>query len=339
MNTQRINNTGNTIIQVKNLTRIYNIRDGNNLRDRQLLYRNMSFTVAEGEFVAIVGPSGCGKTTLLNIIGGLDSLKDKKILKLYDAEAGKEIHVPEAEGDGEIFIDNQDISKLKGNRKAEFINRSIGFIFQFHHLIPELTALQNVALPMRIQGKSVKEANRRAHELLAEMEMGKDIDKKPAVLSGGEKQRVAIARALINNPKILLADEPTGSLHLEKKEEIIELFCKMNRERNVTVLLVTHDRKTLYDKKRKLRVNRLFKLPVEEQNNVAIANVFELECPNCNEILTMESVQGAGTKAFLCHHCKGIWLDHRQLHHLDYQSVDFQKYLEAQDIRKFVNHN
>lgn len=203
-----IQKTEPNIIEIKKLTRMYNITDGTELKEPQVLYQDLTLSIKAGEFISIVGPSGCGKTTLLNIIGGLDSLREKGKLKVIDPKTGKEKTIPQAEGDGQILINNEDIALLKGNKKAEFINKYIGFIFQFHHLIPELTALQNVALPMKIQGRSNKEANKRAYELLLEMGLENGANKTPAVLSGGEKQRVAIARALINDPKILLADEP-----------------------------------------------------------------------------------------------------------------------------------
>jgi ABC-type lipoprotein export system ATPase subunit len=251
------------IIEIKQLTRIYNITDGKTLKVKQVLFKSLQLSVTPGEFVGVVGPSGSGKTTLLNIIGGLDSINPKDKIKIIDQKTNKDVFIPEFEGNGQVIIDGQDISEMKGNRKAEFINKNIGFIFQFHHLIPELTAIQNVALPMKIQGKSSKNAHKRALELLEEFQLGDGKDKKPCVLSGGEKQRVAIARALINNPKILLADEPTGSLHPELKEQIIELFCKLNQEKKVTILLATHDIASLYDKKNNLKIDRFFKLPVE----------------------------------------------------------------------------
>ena len=301
------------IIQVKKLTRIYNVTDGEKLKGQQVLYRDLDLSIREGEFVSIVGPSGCGKTTLLNIIGGLDSLSEKKKRKVIDSETGREMMVPEAEGDGQVFIDKEDISMLQGNRKAEFINKNIGFIFQFHHLIPELTALQNVALPMKIQGKSNKEAYRRATELLGEMGLSGDVDKKPTVLSGGEKQRVAIARALSNNPKILLADEPTGSLHPELKLEIIELFCRLNRERDVTILMVTHDRDSLYDDNYNLKIHRFIKLPKngngKNNNGGRDKSIVDMMCPRCNIKKTLKPVNSNGGNEFKCHLCKGVWQD------------------------------
>lgn len=327
------------IINIKKLTRIYNIADGKELRCRQMLYKDLDLSVEKGEFVAIVGPSGCGKTTLLNIIGGLDSIREKGKIRIMDKQTGKEIMIPEAEGDGEVFIGGEDISTLKGDRKAEFINRNIGFIFQFHHLIPELTALQNVSLPMKIQGKSNKEANRRAFALLEEMGLKHGVDKKPAVLSGGEKQRVAIARSLINNPKILLADEPTGSLHPELKDEIIDLFCKLNKEKRVTILLVTHDRGSLYDKDKRLRIHRFFKLPVEshlkDRIEGSLANPVEtMICPRCKDNHRLKPVWCGNTEVFMCDLCKGLWLNYHKLGKIDSNPVDFDKLLDVRYIPK-----
>jgi len=246
------------MIKVNNLSRTYNFVEGTNFKT-QVLYKNLSLNVNKGEFVSIIGPSGCGKSTLLNIIGMLDSINDRDFVTTID-KTGKKISIPTTEGSGQIILDGQDVTGLKGNAKSEFINKHIGFIFQFHHLIPELTALQNVALPMRIQGKTKKEANKNAQQLLEEMELGEYQSKKPAVLSGGEKQRVAIARSLINHPKILLADEPTGSLHPRMKQDILERFIKLNKERGITILLVTHDVDSLYDDKQKLKIDRLISL-------------------------------------------------------------------------------
>lgn len=318
------------IIEVKKLTRVYNITDGRELRCRQELYRDLDFSVIEGEFVAIVGPSGCGKTTLLNIIGGLDSIKEKGRIKIIDSQTQKEVMIPEAEGDGEVFVGDEDISGLKGNKKAEFINKNIGFIFQFHHLIPELTALQNVALPMKIQGKSNKEANQRAYQLLVDMGLEHGTDKPPAVLSGGEKQRVAIARALVNNPRILLADEPTGSLHPELKEEIIDLFCKLNKERKVTILMVTHDTNILYDRQQNLKINRFFNLAADDlQKSDQL-----MRCPRCqgNPVLNVERV--GEIKILMCRSCKGIWLDNHEFEEVIRNSADIKN---ALNIRHTIN--
>ncbi|RKZ41982.1 MAG: hypothetical protein DRQ41_07530 [Gammaproteobacteria bacterium] len=252
------------MITVNNLNRTYNIVEGRTFK-KQVLYKNLNLSVKQGEFVAVVGPSGCGKSTLLNMIGMLDSVKDRDYVTVINETSDKKESIPTVEGNGQIILNNQDVTELKGNTKSEFINKNIGFIFQFHHLIPELTALQNVALPMRIRGKSKKEANKNAQQLLEEMELGEYQSKKPAVLSGGEKQRVAIARSLINHPKILLADEPTGSLHPKMKQDILERFLKLNSDKNITILMVTHDIDSLYDDNKQLKIDRLISLSKAEE--------------------------------------------------------------------------
>ncbi|MEK8015885.1 MAG: ABC transporter ATP-binding protein [Candidatus Parabeggiatoa sp.] len=255
------------MVEVHQLNRTYNIIENKQLTS-QPLYHNLSLKVEEGEFVAIVGDSGCGKSTLLHIMGMLDSIGSRRYKKVSGSESSANELKPEIEGNGQILIDGQDITQLTGNAQADFINQNIGFIFQLHHLIPELNAQQNVALPMRIQGKSKAQANDRAEQLLEDVglltaEMSNQnrravLSKRPAVLSGGERQRVAIARALINQPKVLLADEPTGSLQPSLKDGIIDLFVNLNRHKNITILMVTHDRKSLCDKTKKLKVHKVF---------------------------------------------------------------------------------
>ncbi|MEG1573984.1 MAG: ABC transporter ATP-binding protein, partial [Bacteroidales bacterium] len=168
--------------------------------------------------VAVVGPSGAGKTTLLQIIGTLDTPTS-----------------------GNIIIGETDIVTLKGKALASFRNKHIGFIFQFHQLLPEFTARENVMIPALIGKADSKQASARAKELLSFLELGKRLDHKPSQLSGGEKQRVAVARALINNPDIILADEPSGSLDTRQKEELHKLFLKLRQEMGQTFVIVTHD--------------------------------------------------------------------------------------------------
>ncbi|OQW92875.1 MAG: hypothetical protein BWK78_00230 [Thiotrichaceae bacterium IS1] len=260
------------MIEVKNLTRSYNIVEAGTLKMRQQLYNNLTFAVNTGEFVAVVGNSGCGKTTLLNLIGMLDSLTNRRYVKITHPSAGQPERLPEVESSGTVWVHGQNIAELTGNARSEFINRNIGFIFQFHHLIPELTAIQNVALPMRIMGKSKKEAHQRAAELLEEMELLNYASKKPSVLSGGEKQRVAIARAIINSPRILLADEPTGSLHPKFKVDIMELFVRLNQTKAITILMVTHDIPSLYNDSKDLKVHRIISLSSLESNSSDLDN-------------------------------------------------------------------
>jgi len=265
------------IICVKKLNRKYNLIEGKQLISKQQIFNNLDFTVNKGEFVSVVGPSGCGKSTLLNIIGTLDSIDDKNYVKVMNAvnDKGdvKETSMPEIEGSGSIWVNEQDISLLKGNKKSEFINHNIGFIFQFHHLIPELTALQNVALPMQIQGMSKKKSILAAMKLLDDLELSNHANRKPEILSGGEKQRVAIARALINNPCILLADEPTGSLHPQFKKGIIDLFIRLNKEKGITIVMVTHDINSLYDDQDRLIISRLFSLSNAPINRMSCEHI------------------------------------------------------------------
>jgi len=178
----------------------------------------VSFDVREGEFLTIFGPSGSGKSTLLHLMGGLDR--------------------PDLGG---ILIDGSDILKLNDNKLAELRLTKIGFVFQFFNLLPRLTALRNVRLPLTIAGASEKEASEKAKEMLKIVGLEARINHRPSELRGGEQQRVAIARALINNPKIVLADEPTGNMDTKTGWEIVQLMTKLNKEKGQTFVVVTHD--------------------------------------------------------------------------------------------------
>ena len=180
--------------------------------------RDVCVDIHQGEVVSIVGPSGAGKTTLLRIIGTLDR--------------------PDS---GSIIFNGTDVLKLKGRELAHFRNRNIGFVFQFHQLLPEFTALENVAMPALLGGTKQSEAYKRAGELLQYMGLSERINHKPAQLSGGESQRVAVARALINNPSVILADEPSGSLDSQDERELHDLFFRLRSEMNQTFVIVTHD--------------------------------------------------------------------------------------------------
>lgn len=180
--------------------------------------QGVSLSVSRGEIVAIVGPSGAGKTTLLQIAGSLDR--------------------PDS---GSVIYDGVDITTLKEKRLAEFRNRNIGFIFQFHELLPEFTALENVAIPGLIGGRRRREVTEEARNLLDILGLSDRLGHRPSELSGGEKQRVAIARALINSPRIVLADEPTGSLDSHNREEIHRIISDLCATRGQTFLIVTHD--------------------------------------------------------------------------------------------------
>lgn len=180
--------------------------------------RGVSLSIEKGEFVSIIGASGAGKTTLLQILGTLDK--------------------PDM---GEVTINGTNVFALSDDEQAAFRNKHIGFVFQFHQLLPEFTALENIMIPALIAKREKAEAEREAKELLAFMNLSERADHKPSELSGGEKQRVAVARALINKPDVLLADEPTGSLDSKNKQDIHRLFCQLQQEMGQTLVVVTHD--------------------------------------------------------------------------------------------------
>lgn len=179
--------------------------------------RNVEFQVARGEFLVLRGASGAGKSTLLHCLGGLDTPTS-----------------------GEIQVDGKDLATLAALELSRFRNRKIGFVFQAYHLLPELDALENVCLPARMGRVEAGQAEARARELLRRVGLGERMDHRPNELSGGEQQRVAIARALINEPDLILADEPTGNLDSHTGEEIIELLCALRAERQTTLIVATH---------------------------------------------------------------------------------------------------
>jgi len=197
------------MINIKNITKSFG-----NLK----VLKGIDLHIDKGEVVSIVGPSGAGKTTLLQIIGTLDK--------------------PDS---GEITIDGIQVSKLGKNKLSDFRNKHIGFVFQFHQLLPEFTALENIMIPAFIAGASKTEAKKRAEDLLTFMGLSDRASHKPNELSGGEKQRVAVARALINNPAVILADEPSGSLDSKNKEELHQLFFDLRDRFGQTFVIVTHD--------------------------------------------------------------------------------------------------
>jgi lipoprotein-releasing system ATP-binding protein len=180
--------------------------------------KGVDIAIKKGEIVSIVGSSGAGKSTLLHILGTLDN-----------ADAG------------EIILNNQRVNKLAGKKLAAFRNKEIGFVFQFHHLLPEFTALENVCIPGWIAGGKKKEILAKAEELLKTLGLYNRLENKPQQLSGGEQQRVAVARALINNPSIVMADEPTGNLDSKNAKELHELFIDLRKQFNQTFLIVTHN--------------------------------------------------------------------------------------------------
>ncbi|MHA1853002.1 MAG: ABC transporter ATP-binding protein [Candidatus Heimdallarchaeaceae archaeon] len=204
------------VIKLKNVNKYYNRGKENELH----VLKNINLEISEGEFVTIMGPSGSGKTTLLDIMGAL--------LKADD---------------GKVFIDGNELSMLNDSQLAKIRREKLGFIFQQFNLIASLTALENVSLPLRIANKPKNEAINKAKELLKLVGLEKRINHRPNQLSGGEQQRVAIARALANDPKIILADEPTGNLDTKTGEKIIKLLNELNKKKNYTIVIVTHDPK------------------------------------------------------------------------------------------------
>ncbi|NOU61140.1 ABC transporter ATP-binding protein [Marinifilum caeruleilacunae] len=180
--------------------------------------KGVDLSIQKGEIVSVVGASGAGKTTLLQILGTLDK--------------------PDS---GDIVYDGTNVASLNEKELSAFRNSNIGFVFQFHHLLPEFTALENVCIPAYIAKKSKTEATARAKELLEMLKLGHRIDHKPSELSGGEKQRVAVARALINDPLVILADEPSGNLDSKTRQELHELFFELRDQFNQTFVIVTHD--------------------------------------------------------------------------------------------------
>ena len=212
-----------TVISAKQIKKAY--------QDLQVL-KGVDLTINEGEVISIVGASGAGKTTLLQILGTLDK--------------------PDYDTATELIINEQSIKSLNDKSLAKFRNKNIGFIFQFHQLLPEFTALENVCIPAFINNTPKVEAEKRAKELLAYLGLSERIHHKPNSMSGGEQQRVAVARALINNPNIIFADEPSGNLDSESAEQLHNLFFKLRDEFNQTFVIVTHNQELAAMADRKL---------------------------------------------------------------------------------------
>jgi lipoprotein-releasing system ATP-binding protein len=198
-----------TIIEAKSMVKAYGALK---------VLKGVDLSVARGEVVSIVGASGAGKTTLLQIIGTLDKPDE-----------------------GKLIINNNDVFSLGDKKLSAFRNKNIGFVFQFHHLLPEFTALENVCIPAFIAKTSKAEAEKKAKELLGFLGLSQRLDHKPAELSGGEQQRVAVARALINNPAVILADEPSGNLDSNTAKDLHNLFFTLRKEFNQTFVIVTHN--------------------------------------------------------------------------------------------------
>ena len=202
------------LLQLENISREFpSAENGEPLR----VLRGLSLEIGPGESIAIVGPSGCGKSTLLNIIGTLDQPTT-----------------------GKVTLDSQDLNTLDGNALAMLRNREIGFIFQSHHLLPQCTVMENVLVPTLAHGQATAADEERGRRLLERVDLGDRLAHRPGQLSGGERQRVAVVRALINQPKLLLADEPTGALDQATADKLSQLLVELNREENVTLITVTH---------------------------------------------------------------------------------------------------
>lgn len=193
--------------------------------------KGISLSINEGEVLGIVGPSGAGKSTLLHIIGTLD-----------------------APTEGRVLFEGDDLFKLKNDAICRFRNRSIGFVFQFHHLLPDFTAIENVMMPLLIRGEPKRRASGAAGQMLQKVDLSDRGHHKPAELSGGEQQRVAIARALVGAPKVILADEPTGNLDHESGRKIFDLLLKLNKELNTTLIVVSHNEELVRRLGRTLRL-------------------------------------------------------------------------------------
>ena len=201
------------LLSAKNLYKTY--KEGKMVTE---VLKNVSFDIYPQSLLAIIGSSGSGKSTLLHLLGGLDKPTS-----------------------GEIIFKSQQLNRLSEQEKAHLRNQEIGFVYQFHHLLPDFTALENVAMPLLIAGTSPNEAKKRAMTMLESVNLVKRANHRPAELSGGERQRVAIGRALINNPALVMADEPTGNLDKSTADAIFDLLIKLNREHGTAFLVVTHD--------------------------------------------------------------------------------------------------
>ena len=201
------------VLQLKNITKEFVQAD-----QKITALSNINLTIKDGELVALTGPSGSGKTTLLQIAGLLDSPSS-----------------------GEIFINDINASNADDKTRTELRKKHLGFVYQFHHLLPEFSAIENVALPLLIQGKQKAEALIEAEKTLIEVDLAERLHHKPAQLSGGQQQRVALARAIIGKPKLILADEPTGNLDSELSKKIFSLLCNLTKNHKIGCLLVTHN--------------------------------------------------------------------------------------------------
>jgi lipoprotein-releasing system ATP-binding protein len=203
------------MLEAVDLTKIYPTPAGD-----IVIFEDLNLTVEAGDLVSVIGPSGAGKSTLLHLLGGLDRPSSGKVLFRGD-----------------------DVFRLESTELSRFRNRHVGFVFQFHHLLPEFTAVENAGMPLLVRGENRNEAMARARQLLERVGLGLRLDHKVGELSGGEQQRVAIARALVGEPEILLADEPTGNLDMKTGEEVFDVVRELHAERGLTSIIVTHNEK------------------------------------------------------------------------------------------------
>jgi putative ABC transport system ATP-binding protein len=201
------------VIKAEGIEKIYSTK-----KVEYVALKNISVSIKRGEFVTILGPSGSGKTTLMNLLGTLDRPTE-----------------------GKIYIDGVDTSELDDNQLSVLRNRKVGFIFQAYNLVPYLSTLQNVILPLMVEGKDTPENIERAKDILKEIGIGSELGKKPNEMSGGQQQRVAIARALVNKPPIIIGDEPTGNLDSKTSDAVMSLLMRMAKENNTTMIIATHD--------------------------------------------------------------------------------------------------
>ncbi|MFK5892686.1 MAG: lipoprotein-releasing ABC transporter ATP-binding protein LolD [Pseudomonadota bacterium] len=203
----------NVLIECKHLEQYFQ-----DAGEKVEIFKDLNFVVNKSESIAITGASGSGKSTLLYLLGGLESPKS-----------------------GQVFIEGQDLSQLSANKLAAFRNKNIGFVYQFHHLLSEFTAVENVAMPLLIRGDNIKRATQSAKELLVSVGLEKRFEHKPSALSGGERQRTAIARALVTQPLCLFADEPTGNLDNKTARQVYDLLLELNQKYDTSLVIVTHD--------------------------------------------------------------------------------------------------
>ena len=216
------------LLQGQHINKVYDDGSG-----QVQVLNDVDFTIDAAEMVAIVGASGSGKSTLMHILAGLDRPTS-----------------------GAVLFDGQDVTRWSASQLAKWRNQNVGFVYQFHHLLPEFNALENVAMPLLIQGRPSAEAKQRATELLERVGLAHRLEHRPAQLSGGERQRVAVARAFANRPKLVIADEPTGNLDGETAEAVYQLMLELNREQGTAFIIVTHDEHLAAQLQRTERLSR-----------------------------------------------------------------------------------